>query len=212
MTSISKPMTKAIAVTLIHVAIVCSLGAKLLYDRKTRPQAWFKAEMFDPDLPIRGRYVSLQVHVNDSRSPEEVQKRFERELLVMDERSQKYPSISRSIEFGAECGYLEVRDGVPVPVFDRDSSNQAQNGETFGYTGWPCDNLSFQRRKTATAITLRVTNPIVFFIPERASDPTRVPKGYELWVLATIPRKGPPRPIALATQKEGGTTFNPHLD
>lgn len=34
-----KPLTKAIVVALIQVLIVCSLGAKLLYDRHTRPQA-----------------------------------------------------------------------------------------------------------------------------------------------------------------------------
>ena len=67
-----RPMTKAVVVALIQVLIVCSLGAKLLYDRRTRPQAWFKTERYDPSLPIRGRYVSLLIEVNDSRSPEEV--------------------------------------------------------------------------------------------------------------------------------------------
>jgi len=162
--SSASPMTKAIAVTLIHVAIICSLGAKLLYDRRTRPQAWFKAAVFDPDLPIRGRYVSLQVQVNDSRSPEEVQKRFERELLAMDERSQKYPAISRFTDFGAECGYLDVKGGVPVPIFDPDSSNAYGDGN-FSYPSGPCDNLFFQRRKTSSGITLRVNEPIDFFIP-----------------------------------------------
>lgn len=51
-----KPMTKAIIVALIQATLVCSLGAKLLYDRTTRPRAWFRAERFDPNLPIRGRY------------------------------------------------------------------------------------------------------------------------------------------------------------
>jgi hypothetical protein len=32
-----KPMTKAIAVALIQILIVSSLGAKLLYDTRTRP-------------------------------------------------------------------------------------------------------------------------------------------------------------------------------
>ena len=50
-----KPMTKAIAVALIQILIVSSLGAKLLYDRRTRPQAWFRTARYDPNLPIRGR-------------------------------------------------------------------------------------------------------------------------------------------------------------
>ena len=64
-----KPMNKAVAVALIQMLIVSLLGAKLLYDRRTRPQAWFKTERFDPNLPIRGRYVSLQIEVPDPLSP-----------------------------------------------------------------------------------------------------------------------------------------------
>jgi hypothetical protein len=41
----------------------------------------------------------------------------------------------------------------------------------------------------------------LFFIPDTAKDPTGLPRGDELWVLATIPRKGPPRPIALGVKK-----------
>jgi len=72
----ANPMTKAAVVALIQVLIVSSLGAKLLYDRRTRPQAWFKTERYDPNLPIRGRYVSLLIEVNDSRSSEEIEKKF----------------------------------------------------------------------------------------------------------------------------------------
>jgi len=61
-------MTKGIAVALIQILIVSSLGVKLLCDRRTRPQAWFRTARYDPNLPIRGRYVSLQIEVNDSRS------------------------------------------------------------------------------------------------------------------------------------------------
>jgi hypothetical protein len=68
-----KPMAKAIALALIQVLIVSSLGAKLLYDRRTRPQAWFRTARYDPNLPIRGRYVSLQIEVKDSRSAREVE-------------------------------------------------------------------------------------------------------------------------------------------
>ncbi|HEV1995290.1 MAG TPA: hypothetical protein VGR03_13250 [Candidatus Acidoferrum sp.] len=48
----------------LHVALVCSLGAKLLYDRATRPRVWVRAAPYDPDLPIRGRYVSLRLQMS----------------------------------------------------------------------------------------------------------------------------------------------------
>ena len=60
---------KAVAVVLLHMAIILSLGAKLLYDRAYRPRVWVKTASVDPDLPIRGRYLtlSLQVHAPDLR-------------------------------------------------------------------------------------------------------------------------------------------------
>ena len=39
--------------------------------------------------------------------------------------------------------------------------------------------------------------PVTFFLPEHAADPSRVPAGKELWVEVSVPRKGPPRPIRL---------------
>jgi hypothetical protein len=58
-----RPLFKGMIIALIHVCIVSSLGAKLLYDRSVRPRVWVLATPFDPDLPIRGRYVSLQLVV-----------------------------------------------------------------------------------------------------------------------------------------------------
>lgn len=52
---------KGLIVALIHVAMVASLGAKLLVDRATHPRVWARVAPYDPDLPIRGRYVSLQI-------------------------------------------------------------------------------------------------------------------------------------------------------
>jgi len=52
---------KGFLVAALHVAIVASLGAKLLVDRATRPRVWARAAPVDPNLPIRGRYVSLRL-------------------------------------------------------------------------------------------------------------------------------------------------------
>ena len=58
-----KPFLKGIVIAVIQVGLVSSLGAKLLYDRSTLPRAWALAAPYDPDLPIRGRYCSLQLVV-----------------------------------------------------------------------------------------------------------------------------------------------------
>jgi len=54
-------MKKGVAVALIHLALVGSLGAKLLIDRATRPRLWARTLPVDPDHPLRGRYVQLRV-------------------------------------------------------------------------------------------------------------------------------------------------------
>lgn len=60
-------LSKGVAVAVIHILIVLSLGGKLLYDRATRPRLWVETGSVDPNLPIRGRYLtlSLQVHAPD---------------------------------------------------------------------------------------------------------------------------------------------------
>lgn len=58
-----KTWAKCFVIVAVHIALVGSLGAKLLYDRTTRPRVWTLATPYDPDLPIRGRYISLQLVV-----------------------------------------------------------------------------------------------------------------------------------------------------
>jgi len=179
-----KPLGKAIVVAAIQLLIVCSLGAKLLYDRHTRPQVWFKTAGYDPNLPVRGRYLALQLELNDPRSPAEV---FE-----------KFGNQAQNVwtGFGYECGSIVARDGVPTLVFDNSSAT------------WDCENLRFARGTTAGgAVRLRLEEPVLFFIPDTARDPRSTHPGDETWVLATIPRKGPPRPIALGVKRAGKTNI-----
>lgn len=56
-------LTKGWILAGIQLAIVASLGAKLALDRARLPRVWAKVRSYDPDLPIRGRYLSLQLAV-----------------------------------------------------------------------------------------------------------------------------------------------------
>ena len=62
-----KTWTKGILLAGLHLAIVCSLGAKLLYDRSVLPRVWARTVAYDPDSPFRGRYLSLRVEIDASR-------------------------------------------------------------------------------------------------------------------------------------------------
>ena len=56
-------LTNGLLLAGIQLAIVASLGAKLALDRARLPRVWAKVRSYDPDLPIRGRYLSLQLAV-----------------------------------------------------------------------------------------------------------------------------------------------------
>jgi hypothetical protein len=49
--------------------------------------------------------------------------------------------------------------------------------------------------------------PVAFFLPEHAVDPSVRRAGEELWVEVTVPKRGPPRPIQLAVKR--GESFTP---
>jgi hypothetical protein len=60
--------TGGLIVAVLHVAIVCSLGAKFYVDRATRPRVWVRTVGYDPEAVIRGRYVRLGLAV-EARAP-----------------------------------------------------------------------------------------------------------------------------------------------
>ena len=57
--------SKGLVLTALHVALVAGTGGVLLYDRATLPRVWVKTAPFDPNLPIRGRYVRLALEVEN---------------------------------------------------------------------------------------------------------------------------------------------------
>lgn len=161
-----KPLTRALIVAALHLAIICSLGAKLLYDRAARPRVWIETENYDPDLPIRGRYVAL------------------RPVLQVVPA----PVLSDKDKYDWANARLELRDGKLIAVRD-------ENGPV-RIDSWLRDGLTITRANIQ----------LLYFIPEHAKDPTRLQTGQQLWVEATIPKKGPPRPIRLGIKENGKLT------
>ncbi len=108
--------TKGLILAALHVAIVSSLGAKLLYDRANRPRVWVKTVPVDPELPIRGRYVRLQLEVVAPAIPsvtnfqpsQAVKLRVENNRLIAEpDPNPSFLSelrISRRSRFGTDAG------------------------------------------------------------------------------------------------------------
>jgi len=59
-----KPAYRGIAVALTQCLIVLSVAGKYEFDRVRLPRVWAKAAPVDPNLPVRGRYVSLRLEVS----------------------------------------------------------------------------------------------------------------------------------------------------
>ena len=172
-------LRKGLLVAALHVVIVASLGAKLAVDRATRPRVWARAAPVDPNLPIRGRYVSLRLEVaigqgldlpvsrtvvnpnGSTRTPPSPS--IPIVLSVLDQQLVALPSSGSSGLYAR----ASQRDGQPVGVLEP---------------------------------------PLAYFIPEHVADPSRRAAGEELWVEVTIPRRGAPRPIRLGVRKDGVLT------
>ncbi|MDH4260128.1 MAG: GDYXXLXY domain-containing protein [Gammaproteobacteria bacterium] len=61
-------LTKGLVVAAVQVLLVGSVGAKFLIDRANYPRVWVETAPYDPDLPIRGRYVRIAALVDVKRS------------------------------------------------------------------------------------------------------------------------------------------------
>ena len=157
-------MIRGLALAAVHLAIVLSLTAKYAWDRERLPRAWARTMNYDPNLPVRGRYVSL------------------RPIVMLDG-----PTVGDRVIQGT----LSVRDGQLAATLV----------ESGGVPLW-----SASRQPGAFMTSLR--DPVAFFIPEHAPDPTILKPGEELWVELSVPPKGEPRPLRLAVKKPDGT-FTP---
>ena len=62
------PFARGLLVGAVQVLLVASVGAKFLYDRATYPRLWVETAPYDPDMPIRGRYVSIALLVDADRA------------------------------------------------------------------------------------------------------------------------------------------------
>lgn len=125
------PLIKGFMIAAVQVSLVASLGAKLLYDRSTRPRIWVRAAPYDPGLPIRGRYVRLQMIVEPGgvREPDKEAKwkppppvvlRVENDRLIAEAppgQSSEYSSSDLHILFIDRRGEKFVVLDRPIAYF-----------------------------------------------------------------------------------------------
>lgn len=76
--------TVSLVVLIAQLVLVSSVAAKYLYERWKCPRVWTRASGYDPELAMRGRYLSLQLTVDGCGStlPSAKEVEFPRERLA----------------------------------------------------------------------------------------------------------------------------------
>jgi len=74
-------LAKGLIVAAAQVALAASVGVKFLVDRANYPRVWVETAPYDPDMPIRGRYVSIALVVDSARDAAPVEETLDREMF-----------------------------------------------------------------------------------------------------------------------------------
>jgi hypothetical protein len=161
-------LARAAWIAVLQVALLAAVGGKLLYDRAVLPRAWIETAGVDPDLPIRGRYVALNL------------------VLPAVEEAPIAPSATLAY------GRIEIRHGRAVAVLAGGDPVMADAAHPLGFVR----NIGLARERWQTLV------PVAFFLPEHVRDPTVGRRPGELWVEATLPPRGAPRPVRLGLRRD----------
>jgi hypothetical protein len=179
----------SVALLIVQVALVSCIAAKHLYQRRTCPRAWTRAAAYDPQLVMRGRYLSLQLTADGCGStlPSAGQAEFPRnpDGTVASPRY-KVRGIG-AIQFQAKLVVEKDRlVAIRLPEITESRVGQMVSVQP----GSSCESL-------------RVVQPVNFYVAEHAQSPLPLKQGDELWIEVTVPPKGPPRPLQLALKQQG---------
>ncbi len=171
---------RGIVLIVIQVLLVASIAGKYLYERSTRPRVWVRVAQYDPNLPIRGRYLALSPEVNACDLPHDAE----------SDKGWKDPQHGIVHTNWSWTVRAVARDGQLVV---EDARNVLPRGNTQSI--WLNEHTPCDRARLAPGVD--------FFIPDTAQSPFPLKPGQELWVEVTVPPEGPPRPIQLALSDNG---------
>lgn len=180
----------SVALLVIQLALVSSIAAKYLYQRLTCPRVWTRTVAYDPEAVMRGRYLSTQLIVDGCGStlPSGRSALFPKDMNGVPGGSRYAVIAPQALHFQAK---LAVKNNTLIAIRLPDSEDSS-NGQSVGARpNSPCENL-------------RLDEPVNFYLPEHAVDPSVRKPGQELWMEVTIPPKGPPRPLQLALKAADG--------
>jgi hypothetical protein len=101
-----KPVYRGLAVAVLQCLIVLSVAGKYALDRERLPRVWAKAAPFDPNLFVRGRYVSLRLQVD---APANAGQWVSARLSVVESRLVATPDPAGSVQIAPERRAVDAR-------------------------------------------------------------------------------------------------------
>lgn len=171
--------SRGMVLLVVQLVLVLSIAAKYVYERKTCPRVWVKTAQFDPDLPLRGRYLALRLALDACGLPHD-------EAASLG---------GRGVNLQHTTGWRwrvkpEARSGKLIAVLAGDDVRPELTHE-LTQLGERCDRAALME-------------PADYFIGDKAKSPFPLKPNEELWAEVTVPPSGPPRPIQLAISSEAG--------
>jgi hypothetical protein len=123
-----KPMHRGIAVAVLQCLIVLSVAGKYALDRERLPRVWTKALPVDPNLPVRGRYVSLRLQVE---APAEAAQGTSARLSATEGRLAATPDSSGTVHIVSVTGEWSLVEPVAffIPEHVADPSRRGPGEE-----------------------------------------------------------------------------------
>ena len=174
----------SIVLLLIQLALVSTIAAKYLYQRRSCPRVWVRAAAYNPDMVMRGRYLSLRLTVDGCQStlPSALHAVFPRNTDGTTKPTGFTVKSEYPVQFRARLK-VEGNKLLAIRIPEADQTSKGVN--VIAMPDSSCD-------------AMRINEPVDFYIAEHAADPTPLKPGQELWIEVTIPPQGPPRPLQLA--------------
>src|SRR2546423_13194788 len=142
-------LQKGLLLGVVQIALVTSLAAKLTWDRHRFPRVWAKAGTWDPDLPIRGRYLGLQLEVVCDNS------------ASMHAPAPPQVSAQPALRFVPPV-YLRGKLRVENGQLASDCASTADATDTNAFA------MLRQQRRGQSAMTTMLGEPVLVFLPEHA--------------------------------------------
>ena len=178
----------SVALLMVQLALVSAVAAKYLYQRWRCPRVWAQAAGYDPELPMRGRYIATQLIVDGCQStlPSAKAAQFPRDFSGAVKPG---PFVMRRAPVSFRAN-LKVVDNKLIAVEVQGDETGRAGQQVSAVPGAACDQM-------------RLDAPVDYYISDTAKSPFPLKTGQALWIEVTVPAKGPPRPLQMAMKDNG---------